>query len=52
MDDDLVLRDDAGAIATLTLNDPARLNALSVAMLDALEAELAAARRGRAACGW
>ena len=33
---------DDGAVATLTLNNPARLNALSEAMLDALEAALAA----------
>jgi enoyl-CoA hydratase/carnithine racemase len=40
MEERLLLREDDGAVATLTLNDPARLNALSVAMLDALEAEL------------
>ncbi len=40
MTQELVLRSDADAIATLTLNDPARLNALSVAMLDALQDEL------------
>lgn len=37
---ELVLREDAGAIATLTLNDPARLNALSTGMLAALQAAL------------
>lgn len=37
---DLVLREDEGAVATLTLNDPARLNALSTGMLAALQAEL------------
>lgn len=39
--DDILLRSDEGAIATLTLNDPGRLNALSTAMLERLEAELA-----------
>jgi enoyl-CoA hydratase/carnithine racemase len=33
---DLVLREDAGGVATLTLNSPANLNALSDAMLGAL----------------
>ena len=42
MHEDILLREDAGAVATLTLNSPARLNALSEAMLDALEAALAA----------
>lgn len=41
MTDPILLRADEGAIATLTLNTPARLNALSNAMLAALEAELA-----------
>lgn len=40
--DDILLRADDGALCTLTLNDPGRLNALSVAMLTRLEAELAA----------
>lgn len=40
MADDLVTREDAEAVATLTLNDPARLNALSTPMLAALQAEL------------
>jgi enoyl-CoA hydratase/carnithine racemase len=35
----ILLRQDDGAIARLTLNSPASLNALSDAMLDALEAE-------------
>ncbi|MER2510057.1 enoyl-CoA hydratase [Amaricoccus sp.] len=39
MTDPLLLRADDGAIATLTLNAPASLNALSEAMLDALRAE-------------
>lgn len=39
--DDILIRTDDGAIATLTLNDPGRLNALSTAMLARLEAELA-----------
>lgn len=36
----LVLREDEGAVAMLTLNDPARLNALSGAMLGALQEEI------------
>lgn len=40
MTKELVLRSDADAIATLTLNDPDRLNALSVAMLEALQDQL------------
>jgi enoyl-CoA hydratase/carnithine racemase len=40
--DDILLREDAGAIATLTLNNPAKLNALSDAMLGALQAEFGA----------
>lgn len=39
--DDILLRADDGAIATITLNDPGRLNALSTAMLERLEAEFA-----------
>jgi enoyl-CoA hydratase/carnithine racemase len=39
---DLIRREDAGTVTRLTLADPARLNALSTAMLDALDAELAA----------
>lgn len=35
----ILTRSDAGAIATLTLNDPGRLNALSDAMLAALQAQ-------------
>jgi enoyl-CoA hydratase/carnithine racemase len=42
MAEDILLRTDEGAVATLTLNSPERLNALSDAMLDALAAELAA----------
>ncbi|WP_413871045.1 enoyl-CoA hydratase [Albidovulum sp.] len=38
---DLLLRTDAGAVATLTMNAPASLNALSDAMLAALKAEFA-----------
>ena len=38
--DDLLLREDAGGIATLTLNAPKSINALSEAMLDALIATL------------
>ncbi len=36
----LVLRSDAGGMATLTLNRPAQFNAISVAMLDALHSTL------------
>ena len=61
-DEPLVLRDDAGGVATLTLNRPERFNPLSEAMLEALGRALAevsedpAARvvviaaRGRAFC--
>lgn len=45
--DGLVLREDAGGVATLTLNAPEKLNALSTAMLAALEARLAALREDR-----
>jgi enoyl-CoA hydratase/carnithine racemase len=38
---DLILRRDSGCVAHLTLNDPAKLNALSTAMLDRLQSELA-----------
>jgi enoyl-CoA hydratase/carnithine racemase len=41
MTDIVVLRDDTGPVARLTLNAPASLNALSDAMLAALQAELA-----------
>jgi len=41
MAEDILLRSDEGAVATLTLNNPDKLNALSDAMLDALEAALA-----------
>jgi len=36
----LVLRSDAGGVATLTLNRPAKFNALSLDMLEALHAAL------------
>ena len=36
MTEPILLRSDAGGVATLTLNMPASLNALSDAMLDAL----------------
>ena len=38
--DTLIVRDTAGGVATLTLNNPAARNALSTAMLTALEAAL------------
>lgn len=40
-DEPLLLRRDAGGVATLTLNRPTKFNALSDDLLDALEAELA-----------
>ncbi|NBE09481.1 enoyl-CoA hydratase [Paragemmobacter ruber] len=40
MTDDLIQREDAGGIATLTLNAPHSLNALSTAMIARLTAEL------------
>lgn len=42
MDEPILLREDHGAIARLTLNSPRTLNALSEAMLDALSAAFAA----------
>lgn len=42
-DGPLVRREDAGGVATLTLNRPRSRNALSLAMLEALGAQLAAA---------
>ncbi|NGM45657.1 enoyl-CoA hydratase [Rhodobacter sp. SGA-6-6] len=42
MPDALILREDRDAVATLTLNAPASLNALSVPMLRAMEAAFAA----------
>ncbi len=45
---DLLLREDAGGIATLTLNAPASLNALSDAMLAALKAEFTRLAEDRA----
>ena len=42
MADAILLRNDAGGVATLTLNAPGSFNALSDAMLAALAAELAA----------
>ncbi len=42
MSDPLIMRQDANGIATLTLNAPASLNALSMPMLQALDQALAA----------
>ena len=44
----ILLREDTGAISTLTLNDPGRLNALSSDMLARLDAELAEIAEGGA----
>lgn len=44
----LLLRDDAAGVATLTLNRPAARNALSLALLEALESTLAALAADRA----
>ena len=49
MTDALILRHDADAIATLTLNAPGSLNALSTPMLLALDAALAAVAAGEVA---
>jgi Enoyl-CoA hydratase/carnithine racemase len=38
MTDDILLREDHGAVARLTLNAPQSLNALSEAMIDRLQA--------------
>lgn len=46
-DTDLVLRTDRESVATLTLNRPAALNALSMAMLGALAEQLGVDHRGR-----
>lgn len=48
MTNPILLRQDDGAIATLTLNAPASLNALSDAMLGALSIEIARLGRDRA----
>lgn len=37
-DEQILLREDDSGVATLTLNRPARFNALSEALLDALRA--------------
>ena len=45
MPDALILREDRDAVATLTLNAPASLNALSVPMLRAMEVSLSRNRQ-------
>ncbi len=40
--DEIVIRSDANGISTLTLNRPQQYNALSIAMLDAIDAQLTA----------
>lgn len=47
MSEPILTRQDQGAVATLTLNNPARLNALSEEMLDALTGALAALETDR-----
>ena len=47
MSDHLVLRQDQGAVATLTLNSPANFNALSDAMILALSSEIARLAKDR-----
>ncbi|MAM60480.1 enoyl-CoA hydratase [Maritimibacter sp. UBA3975] len=42
--DDILIREDVASVATLTMNDPGKLNALSDAMLAALKAELTTLR--------
>src|ERR1700742_4052214 len=44
---DILLRQDSGAIATLTLNRPAARNALSMGLVEALDGELAAIAEDR-----
>lgn len=48
MSDDILLREDRGGVAELTLNAPGRLNALSDAMLGALQAQIDALAEDRA----
>ncbi len=47
-DEALILREDAGAVATLTLNNPAKLNPLSDEMIAALTGTFAALKEDRA----
>ena len=48
MSDDILLREDRGGVAELTLNAPGRLNALSDAMLAALQSQIDALAEDRA----
>lgn len=47
MSEQILLREDAAGVATLTLNNPARLNALSEAMIGRLQSELDVLARDR-----
>src|SRR3546814_14563283 len=47
-DDAILLRSDADGVSTLTLNRPAARNALTLDLMAAVEAELAAIRDARA----